>query len=183
METEERLIASFKKLMIDHPFNKITIKMITDSANVIRPTFYNYFQDKYEIFSVILEKELFNSLHSLIEVDMLQEAAKMIFVYFDKNRAFYKRAFEVDGQNSFEEILINRISNLILHAIQNSDTTTIEEISILTKEQLAKYYSLNLVLAIKMWFQEDKKEVISADKFFEVYTFLITHDFQDFFNF
>ena len=30
-------------------FDKITIKMITDQAGVIRPTFYNYFQDKYEV--------------------------------------------------------------------------------------------------------------------------------------
>ncbi|MFQ9389086.1 MAG: hypothetical protein ACLR1V_10125 [Coprococcus sp.] len=30
---------SLKVLMHDHPFEKITIKMITDEAGVIRPTF------------------------------------------------------------------------------------------------------------------------------------------------
>lgn len=39
---------SLKVLMRNHPFEKITIKMITDEAGVIRPTFYNYFCDKYE---------------------------------------------------------------------------------------------------------------------------------------
>ena len=33
---------SLKVLMRNHPFEKITIKMITDEAGVIRPTFYNY---------------------------------------------------------------------------------------------------------------------------------------------
>lgn len=40
---------SFKELMQKKPFEKITIKMITDAAGVIRPTFYNYFQDKYDV--------------------------------------------------------------------------------------------------------------------------------------
>lgn len=183
MNTEELLIKSFKKLMLEYPFTKITIKMITDSADVIRPTFYNYFQDKYEIFSVILDEELFKSLYNLIEVDMLQEAAKMIFVYFHKNRAFYKRAFEVTGQNSFEDIFTNKIYDLILPIIEYNDTKTTETASILKKDQLVKYYSIILVMAIKMWFQEDTEEKVDGNDFFEIYTFLVRHDFQDFFKF
>ena len=46
--TKILLAESFKELLIKGSFDKITIKMITDQAGVIRPTFYNYFQDKYE---------------------------------------------------------------------------------------------------------------------------------------
>lgn len=46
--TKNLLAESFKELLIKGSFDKITIKMITDQAGVIRPTFYNYFQDKYE---------------------------------------------------------------------------------------------------------------------------------------
>ena len=34
----------FKELVAKKGFEKLTIKMITDAAGVIRPTFYNYFQ-------------------------------------------------------------------------------------------------------------------------------------------
>lgn len=44
-ETKYSLCEGFKDLLLDHPFEKITIKMITDRAGVIRPTFYHYFQD------------------------------------------------------------------------------------------------------------------------------------------
>ena len=45
----DRLLAeSFKELACTTPIDKITIKEITDKAGVIRPTFYNHFQDKYE---------------------------------------------------------------------------------------------------------------------------------------
>ena len=43
------LAESFKELASRHPIEKITIKDITDKAGVIRPTFYNHFQDKYSL--------------------------------------------------------------------------------------------------------------------------------------
>ena len=49
---------SLKVLMRNHPFEKITIKMITDEAGVIRPTFYNYFCDKYEVVVLFTGKPL-----------------------------------------------------------------------------------------------------------------------------
>ena len=44
MKTKELLADSFRTLVLTVPFQKISIKMITDGAHVIRPTFYNYFQ-------------------------------------------------------------------------------------------------------------------------------------------
>lgn len=42
--TDVALAESLKSLMMRMPFEKITIKDITDEANVIRTTFYNHFQ-------------------------------------------------------------------------------------------------------------------------------------------
>ena len=42
--TKDLLTASFRELVLQIPFEKITIKMITDGAGVIRPTFYKHFQ-------------------------------------------------------------------------------------------------------------------------------------------
>ena len=58
-ELTKRLIAnSFKELLLQNSFEKITIKMITDHANVIRPTFYNHFHDKYELLEWIFRDEV-----------------------------------------------------------------------------------------------------------------------------
>ena len=43
--TEIMLAESFKELVLRQPIEKITIKEITEKAGVIRPTFYNHFQD------------------------------------------------------------------------------------------------------------------------------------------
>lgn len=47
--TKKLIAESFEVLMEKHPFEKITIRMITDQAGLIRPTFYNHFQDKYDL--------------------------------------------------------------------------------------------------------------------------------------
>ena len=52
------LAESLKELAATRPIDKITIKEITDRAGVIRPTFYNHFQDKYELLEWIVENEL-----------------------------------------------------------------------------------------------------------------------------
>ena len=58
-ELTKRLIAnSFKELLLQNSFEKITIKMITDHANVIRPTFYNHFHDRYELLEWIFRDEV-----------------------------------------------------------------------------------------------------------------------------
>ena len=41
--TKKLIAESFEVLMEKHPFEKITIRMITDQAGLIRPTFYNHF--------------------------------------------------------------------------------------------------------------------------------------------
>ena len=52
------LSESLKELAQTRPIEKITIKEITDKAGVIRPTFYNHFQDKYELIEWIINTEL-----------------------------------------------------------------------------------------------------------------------------
>ena len=51
------LAESLKELTIKQPIEKITIKEITDKAGVIRLTFYNHFQDKYELLEWIIRTE------------------------------------------------------------------------------------------------------------------------------
>ena len=61
------LAESFKELAKKHPIEKITIKEITDLAGVIRPTFYNHFQDKYELLEWIITTDLLDPIEPLIQ--------------------------------------------------------------------------------------------------------------------
>ena len=62
------LAESFKELALKHPIEKITIKEITDKAGVIRPTFYNHFQDKYELLEWIIDTQLIAPASCIMKV-------------------------------------------------------------------------------------------------------------------
>ena len=61
------LAESLKELTIKQPIEKITIKEITYKAGVIRPTFYNHFQDKYELLEWIIRTEILDPILPLFQ--------------------------------------------------------------------------------------------------------------------
>ena len=80
------LAESLKELTENHPIEKITIKEITDKAGVIRPTFYNHFQDKYELLEWIIKTELLEPLQPLIQNGMVKQALILLFTNMQKDR-------------------------------------------------------------------------------------------------
>ena len=79
--------------------------MITDKSKVIRPTFYHHFKDKYEVLEYIVDEDIMKNIYEMVDSDMEYESLKIIFIRLEKNREFIKKAFKVEGQNSFKEIL------------------------------------------------------------------------------
>ena len=88
--TKDLLALSFKELIMKMPFEKITVKMITDGADVIRPTFYKHFQDKYEIIEYILKKEIKDKIQVLIENDMEDDLLRLLFTCLLKTKNFIR---------------------------------------------------------------------------------------------
>ena len=92
-------------------------------AGVIRPTFYNYFQDKYEVMEWLLEEEVFRSVFEMVEDGMEREAIYLLFRKMEKDQQYYQKAFEVTGQNGFEEILAGKLRKLIRQMMKNHKIT------------------------------------------------------------
>ena len=85
------LAESFKELALKQPIEKITIKEITDKAGVIRPTFYNHFQDKYELLEWIIDTQLIAPAEPLIQNGMVNEALILYFPTLKKKRSFIRK--------------------------------------------------------------------------------------------
>ena len=90
-ETDYLLAKSFKEIACEKPVEKITIKDITDRAGVIRPTFYNHFQDKYELLEWIIQAELLEPMQPLLKAGMVTEAVMLMFTNMEKDKAFYMK--------------------------------------------------------------------------------------------
>ena len=116
-DIDRLLMDSFKKLVLKVPVEKITIKEITDEAGVIRPTFYNHFQDKYEVIERIVKEEILMPVKPLLDNGMVREAIFLIFTNVLKEKDFYCHLSGMEGQNSFASIVKNSVQQLILEFI------------------------------------------------------------------
>ena len=113
-DVEQMLMQSLKELVLVIPLEKITIKEITDKAQVIRPTFYNHFQDKYEVVERIIKDEILQPIRPLLQNDMIDESMILIFSNLQKEKEFYTKLAKTTGQNSFEEIVRKCVEELLL---------------------------------------------------------------------
>lgn len=176
--TKILLEEGLKALMKSHSFDKITVKMITDEAGVLRPTFYNYYRDKYELLEGVFQGDIGERMEALFQDNMEEEAFKVLFLRLERDRAFYKKAFEITGQNSFEEILEQSLYRIFLDFLEKHTLKEQPGIRIWKKEIFAKYYSVSITSVIKEWLTEDKV-IVSAEEIIKAYYFLVTHSIFD----
>lgn len=65
MKTRRNIEQTFLRLLKDHPFDKITVRMICEEALVNKGTFYRHYQDKYDLARRTVDDEL-QRLHTEI---------------------------------------------------------------------------------------------------------------------
>lgn len=179
--TKELLADCFKELMMTTPFDKITIKMITDRAGLIRPTFYKHFQDKYEVLEWIFQQDVASNVDLLINNHMEIDAVVMLCRCLGKNKKFYKRAYKMEpGPNSFDQILTRYVYQTFLKLGERFSVKTVKKIPSLTPQMMATYYTYGLVYVIRDWITSDLD--ITAEELAESYQYLLSHSVLDLIN-
>lgn len=171
------LAESFKELALKQPIEKITIKEITDKAGVIRPTFYNHFQDKYELLEWIITTELLNPVEPLIQNGMVNEALVLLFTNIENEKEFYTKASKLEGQNSFGSIAQACVEKVLLAVIEHSTAGKQQKYVWLTPERIAKYYAQSMCYVVISWIQTGM--TISAKELAEIYNYIIKRSMDD----
>ena len=171
------LAESFKELALKHPIEKITIKEITDKAGVIRPTFYNHFQDKYELLEWIIDTQLIAPAEPLIQNGMVNEALVLCFPTLKKKRSFIRRRAVWRDKNSFESIAQSCIMKVFLRVFERSAATKKPKYVWLTPERIAAYYAQSMCYIVMNWIQSGM--TISARELAEIYDYIIKRSMED----
>ena len=161
------LANSLKSLAATKPIEKITIKEITDKAGVIRPTFYNHFQDKYELLEWITFNELFNPVEPLLENGMLKEGVTFILTAMEKEKDFYKRAVALEGQNSFNEIFTRCVQNAVAHYIDLESLAKVANYTWLKEDLVAEFLAHSISWVTIEWIKKGMK--VPVEELTDVY--------------
>lgn len=179
--TKELIASSMKEIMLHQPFEKITIRMITEHAGVIRPTFYYHFQDKYEVLEWIVRHDLVSSARLLMERGLVEEAMHVVFTDINNDREFYRRAFSITGQNNFVEIMVEQVKIFLLELIDMWGVTSSTGMRILNNEMICSHCATSFVSMVFFWVTRDKENT-SVEEMSESFLFLVSHSYVDCFG-
>lgn len=176
-EMDHLLAQSFKQLACQRPIEKITIKEITDRAGVIRPTFYNHFQDKYELLEWIIREELLEPVKPFIRSGMTIQAITFLFINIEKEKEFYMKASRLEGQNSFFSIAQHCIETLLAEVFEEYRGQKKPKYTWLTPEFMAQYYGQSMLFVVVRWIQSGM--TIPPQELGELYEYIINHSLED----
>lgn len=154
MRTKEFIIEAIKKLLEKHTFENITVQNIIDEAGVSKPTFYRYFQSKYDLAASVFSESITKSMLMQYDGSNYEEFQNMVFGIIRDNRKYLRRVMKSSGPESFYEFLIKYISESYMqHGKERFGITSFSE------EQLFKIdiVSGSWVRCIKKWVDEDCK--------------------------
>jgi probable dihydroxyacetone kinase regulator len=172
------LSESFKEIASTRPIEKITIKEITDKAGVIRPTFYNHFQDKYELLEWIVKKELIEPMLDKYNDGLSREGVLLAFNQIEKDRAFYRNAAKLTGQNSFRDIITEDIKELLIPFINPSKLIKELPYKWITPNLIGLFFAESIAECIISWIQSGMK--IEPDELIDTFIYMISHSVLDF---
>lgn len=117
--TKKALAASLKSLMTEVPFTKINIADICERCQMNRKSFYYHFRDKYELVNWIFDTEFIEAVKDSRCVTV-ESAFDVLLCYFYDNRNFYRKALQIDGQNSFSEHFRELCQPVFTAALENT---------------------------------------------------------------
>ena len=175
--TKELLADCFRSLVKRTSFQRITIRMITDEAGLIRPTFYKHFQDKYEVLEWIFETEIAENVDLLLTNGMELDAILMLFRCLEKDTDFYRRAYRIEGPISLKTLLYRKIYDAFLATARRYPLKTKVRYPVLSYELIARYYTAGLLDLIESWLFGD--EHCPADKIADAYKYLLSNSALD----
>lgn len=169
-DNKELLAAAFKQMLSRMPMEKITIKEITEITGVIRPTFYNHFKDKYELLEYILWNDLLYPIKPLLVNDMITEGLTLLFNNIKNEKEFYMNAIKIEGQNSFESIARQEVTELLLEVIDERYKGSHYRYKWLSRETIAEYYAQSMCYVAISWIRSEF--MVTPKELAEIYGYL-----------
>jgi AcrR family transcriptional regulator len=134
--TKRLMVEALKSLLASKTLDKITIRDITEKCGASKQTFYNHFQDKYELFYYAVEKVLQENLdNSFQNSNSFEEVILNYYRTIESDRTFYK-AFIRDVtarehiNNCIVEYAGSFFRNQIVDAISQEGITEEQELAI-----------------------------------------------------
>ena len=173
--TQKIIAKAFKDLMQSNAYHQISVSDIMQTAKIRRQTFYNYFQDKYEVVEYIFTHEVLEPMRPFLQSGLVKEAFHFMIVAIQKDSEFYRREIMRSSQNSFRDILAGSMHDFLLPIIE--EKVPKPKHPFLTAENITEYYINIFLFVLTKWLTESPE--IPVDQIMEVYELLVSSSLSD----
>lgn len=110
--TKRVLAQTFKDLVCQESFEKVSVSDICDACQVSRKTFYYHFQDKYALVEWIFDTE-YIAEWKRSNVEDRWAILTSLCQYLYGQRAYYQKLTQYQGQNSFSQYFQDFLFNIL----------------------------------------------------------------------
>ena len=178
--TKQALEASLKRMLLQKPLDKITIRDITEDCGVSRMAFYYHFRDIYDLVEWSCVEDAARALQGKKTYDTWQEGLEQIFEAVLENKAFVLNAFRCISRDQMERFLFQLTYGLLRDVVEEKAAGT--GLSEEEKTFIADFYKYSFVGVMLDWvrtgMKEDYGEIV--DRISTVMKGNITNSIQNF---
>ena len=147
--TKKALAEALKQLMLEKAFEKISVSDICEKCDMNRKSFYYHFKDKYDLVNWIFDTEFMSITKAAPIWEDTWEWGMVICEYFYENRAFYRKALRITGQNSFSEHFKEVLSSILSKRLEEMLGVKI------ANDFQINFFTDAIVLAFQRWMIEE----------------------------
>ncbi|MDF9824035.1 AcrR family transcriptional regulator [Breznakia sp. PF5-3] len=147
---------SLLQLIKEKPIAKISIKELCEKADVNRGTFYNHYQDVYDVLDNIqskVSKEIIESVTVYLQSTKKQitDFSLYLFEYLDKNREIFKILLSKNANGDF----IDNIYFLVQDTVMKDWKQKNPKIDDKTLKMMFHYIAYGSISILQLWIEND----------------------------
>ncbi|WP_145147787.1 TetR/AcrR family transcriptional regulator [Paenibacillus xylanexedens] len=151
IKSQDAIKKAVLELMAEKIFEEITIRDISDRANVNRGTIYLHYMDKYDLLDKIIEEHIGNLrdlCHAASEMSF-QEGNYVWFEYFANNHLFFSTMLNTKSATYFH----SRFIDLIVQEYKIEVDTTEGKNKGMDDEVILQFLAAAVVGSVEWWFK------------------------------
>lgn len=156
LKSQEAIKNAFIELMSEKNLDKITIKEISDKANVGRRTFYDHYMDKYDLLDKITEEHINEVRRHCESASNLtfKDANLTLYEYLKSNYSFFSTMLASSGAPYFR----SRFLEFVIEELKGEVDITQGINKGLSKDVILKFFGTAIVGMMETYFTNEIPE-------------------------
>ena len=172
MHSDKKIKKCFMDLLAAKSFDRVTVTEICNVSKVSRRTFYNHFDDMYDLLYTVLRDLAGDMIKSgkTKKCDPLKEATweaalGAALEYFRTNRSIINSVYNSDSWEIVKDRIMEEVESKLLEAVQGASERTGVRLTSIDQDFLSGFYSSVFMAIVEKYIRhgmpDDTKWIVS----------------------